>query len=85
MRSAWLPSPCFTRLATRILLIGLLLMAAALGGASALRRERVKSFWLYLLGPGVVSWLALFLGGCIPRSHWCRSFRFFRTGGVIEV
>jgi NhaA family Na+:H+ antiporter len=47
-------------------IVGLVLMAAAIGGAFALRRERVKSFWLYLLGPGVVSWWALFLGGVHP-------------------
>jgi Na+:H+ antiporter, NhaA family len=47
-------------------LIGLALMAVAVGGAAALRHRHVKSFWLYLIGPGVVSWWALFLGGVHP-------------------
>lgn len=45
---------------------GLGLMAVAVGSAAALRHRGVKSFWPYLLGPGVVSWWALFLGGVHP-------------------
>src|ERR1700730_840617 len=44
-------------------LIVLVLMAAAVSVAAVLRRRRVKSFWPYLLGPGVAAWWALFLGG----------------------
>jgi NhaA family Na+:H+ antiporter len=61
-------------------LIGVALMAAALGGAFALRRERVKSFWLYLLGPGVVSWWALFLGGVHPALALVPIVPFFPHG-----
>lgn len=42
------------------------LMAVALGLAVALRRARVKSFWPYVLGSGVLSWCALFWGGFHP-------------------
>jgi NhaA family Na+:H+ antiporter len=46
--------------------IGLGLMAVAIGVAAALRWGGIRSFWLYLLGPGVLSWWALFLGGVHP-------------------
>jgi Na+:H+ antiporter, NhaA family len=46
--------------------IGLALMAIAVGAAAALRHRGVKNFWLYLLGPGTLSWWALFLGGVHP-------------------
>jgi NhaA family Na+:H+ antiporter len=45
---------------------GALLMAAALGVAWALRRRNIVSFWPYVLGAGVLSWLALFRGGLHP-------------------
>jgi Na+:H+ antiporter, NhaA family len=45
---------------------GAVLMAAALGLAAAWRRARVKSFWPYILGSGVLSWCALFWGGLHP-------------------
>jgi NhaA family Na+:H+ antiporter len=45
---------------------GALMMAVAIILAIALRRARVKSFWPYLLGPGVVSWFALFRSGLHP-------------------
>lgn len=45
---------------------GALLMMAALGLAGALRRWNVTSFWPYVLGAGVLSWLALFRGGLHP-------------------
>ena len=60
--------------------VGLALMAAAVGGAFALRRERVKSFWLYLLGPGVISWWALFLGGVHPALALVPIVPFFPHG-----
>jgi NhaA family Na+:H+ antiporter len=41
-------------------------MALAIGAAIALRRTGVKNFWWYLLGPGVLSWFALYLGGLHP-------------------
>ncbi|MCA9621800.1 MAG: Na+/H+ antiporter NhaA [Myxococcales bacterium] len=40
--------------------IYLLLVAAAVIGAYALRRRQVNSYWAYLLGPGVLSWFGLF-------------------------
>jgi NhaA family Na+:H+ antiporter len=46
--------------------IGIGLMTIAIGVAAAFRHGGVKNFWWYLLGPGVASWLALFLGGVHP-------------------
>ena len=43
-----------------------LLMAAAIVSAAALRRTRVKSFWPYVLVAGGLSWGALFFGGFEP-------------------
>jgi NhaA family Na+:H+ antiporter len=48
------------------LVVGAGLMAVAIGAAAALRNRGVKNFWLYLLGPGLVSWWALYLGGVHP-------------------
>ena len=45
---------------------GLLIMAAAFVIAAALRRARVRTFWPYLLGAGVASWVGLFLMGLHP-------------------
>jgi NhaA family Na+:H+ antiporter len=41
-------------------------MAAALLAAAWLRRRRTRSFWPYVLGPGALSWAALYLGGFHP-------------------
>ncbi|NQW03125.1 MAG: Na+/H+ antiporter NhaA [Acidobacteria bacterium] len=41
-------------------------MAAALAMAWLLRRQRVGNFWIYLMGPGVLSWIALYVGGLHP-------------------
>jgi NhaA family Na+:H+ antiporter len=60
--------------------IGLFLMVAALGGAAVLRHRRVKSFWLYLLGPGVASWTALFVGGVHPALALVPIVPFFPHG-----
>jgi Na+:H+ antiporter, NhaA family len=46
--------------------LGLGLMPLAIGGAFALRRTGVRNFWWYLLGPGVLSWWALYLSGLHP-------------------
>ena len=43
-----------------------LLMAAAVLAAVWLRRRQVQSFWWYVLGPGVLSWAALYAGGFHP-------------------
>jgi NhaA family Na+:H+ antiporter len=45
---------------------GVIVFAAALGLAVALRRWRVKSFWPYLVGPGVLSWSAFYWSGVHP-------------------
>jgi NhaA family Na+:H+ antiporter len=42
------------------------LMATAFIVALFLRRRRVQSFWPYVLGPGVLSWAALYTGGFHP-------------------
>ena len=42
------------------------LMATAIVVALFLRRWRVQSFWPYVLGPGVLSWAALYTGGFHP-------------------
>jgi Na+:H+ antiporter, NhaA family len=47
-------------------IIGLGLMAVAIGAAAALRRLGTRNFWLYLIGPGTLSWSALYLAGVYP-------------------
>jgi NhaA family Na+:H+ antiporter len=42
------------------------LMAAAGLMAFWLRRRRTRSFWPYVIGPGVLSWSGLYLGGFHP-------------------
>ena len=42
------------------------LMTAAIVLALWLRRRRIRSFWPYVLGPGSLSWAALYLGGFHP-------------------
>jgi NhaA family Na+:H+ antiporter len=41
-------------------------MMPALSLAWTLRRFGIESFWVYLAGPGVLSWLALYYGGLHP-------------------
>jgi NhaA family Na+:H+ antiporter len=41
-------------------------MTAAVLGALWLRRRRTVSFWPYVLGPGALSWAALYFGGFHP-------------------
>ena len=60
--------------------IGLGLMAVAIGAAAALRHRGVKNFWLYLLGPGTLSWWALFLGGVHPALALVPIVPFFPHG-----
>jgi NhaA family Na+:H+ antiporter len=60
--------------------IGLGLMTVAVGAAAALRHRGVKNFWLYLLGPGTVSWWALFLGGVHPALALVPIVPFFPHG-----
>jgi NhaA family Na+:H+ antiporter len=42
------------------------LMTAAIVLAVWLRRRRRRSFWLYVIGPGSLSWAALYVGGFHP-------------------
>ena len=62
------------------LALGLGLMAVAVGAAAVLRRRGVKNFWLYLIGPGMVSWWALFLGGLHPALALVPIVPFFPHG-----
>ncbi len=62
------------------LLIGLALMAIAIGAAFALRRGGARNFWWYLIGPGVVSWFALFYGGVHPALALVPIVPFFSHG-----
>jgi len=62
------------------LAIGVALMAIAIGSAAALRRGGVKNFWLYLIGPGTLSWLALFLSGVHPALALVPIVPFFPHG-----
>jgi NhaA family Na+:H+ antiporter len=42
------------------------LMSAAMMLAVWLRRRSIRSFWPYILGPGALSWAALYIGGVHP-------------------
>jgi len=42
------------------------LMSVAIAAALWLRRRRTRSFWPYIVGPGALSWAALYLGGFHP-------------------
>jgi NhaA family Na+:H+ antiporter len=42
------------------------LLGAAMVAAWALRRARTRSFWPYVLVPGALSWVGLYLGGLHP-------------------
>jgi NhaA family Na+:H+ antiporter len=55
-------------------------MAVAIGAAAAFRHRGVKNFWLYLIGPGTLSWLALFLGGVHPALALVPIVPFFPHG-----
>lgn len=60
--------------------IGIGLMAIAIGVAAGFRHGGVKNFWWYLLGPGVVSWFALFAGGVHPALALVPIVPFFPHG-----
>jgi len=44
----------------------LILMPAALALALWLRRRQARNFWAYVIGPGTLSWAALYFGGLHP-------------------
>ncbi len=46
--------------------MGSIVVGVAILLAYGLRRSGVKSFWLYLLGPGAMSWWGLFSSGLLP-------------------
>jgi NhaA family Na+:H+ antiporter len=48
------------------LAFGAVIMAAALAVAYGLRRLRYRSFWVYMLAAGSISWVALYLSGLQP-------------------
>jgi NhaA family Na+:H+ antiporter len=48
------------------LLIFFLLLGASLGAAALLRRQRVMTFWPYILICGPLSWFGFYLGGFHP-------------------
>lgn len=48
------------------LAVGAALMAAAVVVAFALKRNRVRAYWPYVVAGGALSWLALFRGGLHP-------------------
>jgi NhaA family Na+:H+ antiporter len=60
--------------------IGIGLMTVAVGMAAALRYGGVKNFWLYLVGPGLLSWWALFLAGVHPALALVPIVPFFPHG-----
>jgi NhaA family Na+:H+ antiporter len=43
-----------------------ILMTAAVLAARWLKRRRCRSFWPYVIGPGALSWAALYFGGLHP-------------------
>jgi NhaA family Na+:H+ antiporter len=47
-------------------LIGVAILALSMVLALWLRRRHTRSFWPYVLGPGVLSWTGLFLSGVPP-------------------
>jgi NhaA family Na+:H+ antiporter len=59
----------------------LALMTAAVLAALWLRRRRVRSFWPYILGPGVLSWAALYAGGVHPSLALVPVIPFMPHGG----
>lgn len=60
--------------------MGLGLMVIAIGAAALFRHRGVKNFWLYLIGPGTLSWLALFVGGVHPALALVPIVPFFPHG-----
>ncbi|RMH43627.1 MAG: sodium:proton antiporter [Deltaproteobacteria bacterium] len=62
----------------------LALVAAAMVGAYGLRRAGFRSFWAYLAGPGVVSWLGLKFAGVHPALALVFVVPFMPTAGHDE-
>ena len=62
-----------------------ILMTAAVLAALWLKRRDVRSFWPYLLGPGSLSWAALYFGGFHPALALVPIVPFMPHGRVILV
>jgi Na+:H+ antiporter, NhaA family len=61
-------------------LLGLMTMAVLL--ALWLNRRRIHSFWPYVIGPGALSWAALYLGGFHPALALVPIVPFMPHGAV---
>jgi len=61
--------------------IFLLLVLAAMVGAFLLRKRGVKNFWLYLAGPGVLSWIGLISAHLHPALALVPVIPFLPTSG----
>ena len=57
------------------------LMTAAILLALWLRRRRIANFWPYIIGPGALSWAALYLGGFHPALALVPIVPFMPHGG----
>jgi NhaA family Na+:H+ antiporter len=57
------------------------LMTVAVLAALWLRRRQIRSFWPYVLGPGVFSWAALYWGGFHPALALVPIVPFMPHGG----
>src|SRR5687768_9579917 len=57
------------------------LMTAAVLSALGLRRRQIRSFWPYVLGPGALSWAALYWGGFHPALALVPIVPFMPHGG----
>ncbi|MEM9193694.1 MAG: Na+/H+ antiporter NhaA [Myxococcota bacterium] len=62
----------------------LLLVALAMIIAFTLRKQKVNSFWPYLIGPGVLSWLGLFFANLHPALALVAVVPFMPTQGFDE-
>lgn len=60
-------------------LVGLLPLACLV--AWGMRRGGVRSFWPYVLGPGVLSWLGFYIGGLHPALALVPVLPFLPRGG----
>ncbi|MCB9785351.1 MAG: Na+/H+ antiporter NhaA [Deltaproteobacteria bacterium] len=64
--------------------VWLALVAAAMATAFALRRSGVKSFWPYVLAPGLMSWVGLFMAHLHPALAFVAIVPFMPSSGHDE-
>lgn len=62
----------------------LVLVAAAMVLAFVLRKRKIFSYWPYLLGPGVLSWLGLYLAHLHPALAFVAVVPFMPSQGFDE-